>query len=100
MSDKRHTTLRPQGWLFGTFPDGRTVEFETVQCVHCGGAFVLQPGSGKIRGWCHNCNGFVCGPGCAACVPTEQLLENLEAGKPALHKPAIISTAGLSIPEG
>lgn len=52
----------------------------TVQCVHCGGQFAIQPGSGKIRGICTRCMGPVCGPGCNECVPVEVLLESMEKG--------------------
>jgi len=100
MSDKKRTTLRPHGWLFGFGPDGQTAEYETVKCVHCGGHFVLQPGSGRLRGWCVNCNGMICGPDCVECVPEEQLLLNLEAGRPADYKPIQVSTAGLIVPGG
>lgn len=54
----------------------------TIQCRHCGCHWVPQPGSGNVRGFCARCNGPVCGPKCAACVPVEVMLENLEAGRP------------------
>lgn len=62
----------------------------TLQCVHCGQHWTPQPGSGKVRGFCRNCMGPVCGPGCAECVPQEQLVENLEAGRPLDFKPTRI----------
>lgn len=65
-------------------------EIGTVMCVHCGGHFERKPGSGKIRGWCMNCSGFVCGPGCGECVPVEQMLENVEKGRPPNWKPTQI----------
>lgn len=71
--------------------DKALLEAGTVQCVHCGGHFVRRPGSGTVRGFCMNCNGFVCGPGCEACVPTEQLLENIEAGRPLAFRPILAS---------
>lgn len=58
-------------------------EIPMLQCVHCGSHFPRQPGSGKVRGWCVRCHGPICGPGCAACVPYEQQIENIEAGLPA-----------------
>lgn len=57
--------------------DGKEVA-ETAQCVHCDGHFVMVKGSGRIRGWCVNCNGFVCGPACAACIPWEKKMELME----------------------
>ncbi len=72
--------------------DRPLLEVATASCVHCGGAFPIQPGSGKIRGFCMNCNGPVCGPGCAACVPVEQYLQNLECGRPESFKPIHVFT--------
>ena len=57
--------------------DGRDVAI-TRQCVHCGDHFVSVRGSGATRGWCTRCNGIVCGPKCAACVPFEQQLLAME----------------------
>lgn len=71
--------------------DKAILETGTVQCCHCGGHFVRQPGSGKVRGWCMNCSGHVCGPGCAACVPAEQMLENMEQGRPDDFRPVVAS---------
>ena len=64
-------------------------EIPTLQCVHCGGHFPVQPGSGKVRGFCMRCRGPVCGPKCAECVPTEQLLENIEHGRPLDFRPIV-----------
>ena len=64
----------------------------TLSCCHCGLHFVVQPGSGRTRGFCMNCNGPVCGPACAACVPTEQFLDNLEKGRPVDYRPIIVPT--------
>jgi hypothetical protein len=68
----------------------------TVKCIHCGGMWEVKPGSGRVRGWCTKCNGPVCGPGCAACVPFERQLENVEAGKSA-NTPGPIR---VSVPRG
>mgnify|MGYP000849606095 CR=1 FL=1 len=93
MSDKRLTTLRPNGWLIGDFGDGHTVEYETVQCVHCGMHFPLMPGSGKIRGYCMRCAGPVCSPACAECIPTDRLLYCLETGKTPEQMPITVSVS-------
>lgn len=78
-----HGVLRPNGTLITTPGDGGRVTFrDTVQCKHCGCHWTHQPGSGKVRGWCCNCNGPVCGPQCAECLPFERWLENVEAGRP------------------
>ena len=52
----------------------------TQQCVHCGKHEMVIPGSGKKRGWCHYCKGFLCGKEiCKKCVPYEAQLEYAEA---------------------
>ena len=68
-------------------------EVATLQCVHCGGHWIPTPGSGRVRGFCQNCYGFVCGLGCQACVPTELLLENMEKGRPLDFKPICVPTS-------
>jgi hypothetical protein len=37
-----------------------------------------------------NCAGPVCGPGCAECIPTDLLLENMEQGRPLDFKPVVV----------
>ena len=61
---------------------GKMVEGATLSCCHCQATWVVKRGSGKLRGFCQNCNGFVCGPACAECVPIERRIENIEAGRP------------------
>lgn len=70
--------------------DRPILEVGTLSCCHCGGQWIPRPGSGVVRGFCQNCNGFVCGPGCAACVPVEQYLENMEKGRPDTFRPIIV----------
>lgn len=67
--------------------DKPILEAKTLQCCHCGGHWVSQPGSGKVRGFCMNCNGPVCGPKCAECVPLEKWLDEVEGTR----KPGQIS---------
>lgn len=66
-------------------------ETKTLQCCHCGGHWICQPGSGRIRGFCMNCNGPICGPSCATCIPTDLLLTNMEKGRPLDFKPIMVS---------
>lgn len=70
--------------------DKPLLQLATAQCVHCGGHFPIRPGSGRVRGWCMSCGGPVCGPGCASCVPLEQMLENYEEGRPLDYRPVIV----------
>lgn len=65
-------------------------EVATHQCAHCGGVWHAEPGSGKTRGFCMRCNGFICGPGCAECVPQELLVENIEKGRPLDFRPTVV----------
>lgn len=70
--------------------DKPLLEATTVQCVHCGGHYIPRPGSGNVRGFCMRCNGPVCGPGCAECVPVEVLLENYEKHRPLDFRPVMV----------
>lgn len=73
--------------------DRAVSEVPTLMCGHCGSHFEVRPGSGKVRGFCMNCARPVCGPGCEKCVPVEQMLENIEKGRPLDFKP-IVSPGG------
>lgn len=70
--------------------EGGIVEADTLQCVHCGCHWRVDPGSRKVRGYCSRCAGPVCGPGCQACVPAEVQLENLEAGRVIEFRPIAV----------
>lgn len=79
---------RISGELFTYAEDGRVTCEPTVMCCHCGGSWIPKKGSGRRRGICLLCNGYTCGcPECDACVPMEQMLENIESGKPLDHRP-------------
>jgi hypothetical protein len=69
--------------------DKPIMEADTLQCVHCSQHWWPQPGSGIVRGLCYACNGPICGPGCAKCVPTEVLLENYEKGRELDYRPIV-----------
>lgn len=60
--------------------DGRMVS-ETAQCVHCGSHEEIVHGSGKSRGYCPDCKGFVCGINYCMkyCSPFEARIEYSEA---------------------
>ena len=74
--------------------DRPILEVATVRCCHCGGHWVPKSGSGIERGWCQNCAGPVCSKACAKCVPWEQMLSNIEAGRPADYRPIIVPAGG------
>lgn len=84
------------GYLEARDPNSGKVVYEaaTLRCVHCGGHWVPQPGSGRVRGFCARCNGPFCGPGCQKCVPAEQQLENMEAGIDARTERKLILPSG------
>lgn len=86
----RCTVLRPNGYMVSTSPEEGIVEADTLQCVHCGCHWTVEPGSGKRRGYCSRCNGPVCGSKCKACIPAEQQLENMEQGRPLDFRPTIV----------
>lgn len=67
------------GYLIGT-GNFTTIERDTVQCVHCGMHYIVQPGSGKQRGFCLKCMGATCGQAqCHTCVTIAQRLDMHEA---------------------
>ena len=78
MSDFKHSTLHPKGIQIEEGPDIGIVTSDTVMCVHCGGHWTVDPKHARGRGFCWHCNGAVCGPQCAECVPRERQLEILE----------------------
>ncbi len=87
----KNTRLSPAGYATTTLPGGQVFEADTLQCVHCQAIWQIKPGSGNVRGYCLKCNGPVCSERCAKhCVPSEQLLENIEQGRPADFRPVIL----------
>jgi hypothetical protein len=64
------------GYHITVHPDKPAVERDTTQCVHCMKHWVVEPGSGKQRGWCSKCNGPHCGGrDCWVCVPFIKKIE-------------------------
>lgn len=87
----RPSLNRASGYFEATGLDGSFQSGETRQCCHCGGTWEYKPGSGNRRGYCPRCDGFTCGhPACGVCVPTEQLLENYEHGRPLDYRPIVV----------
>lgn len=101
--------------VFGELGSDKLIaEVMCYQCVHCGEQFPSKPhlssqvygpaeakkmqDAGKtMRGFCQNCNGPICGPNCAECVPEEQYLENIEYGRDPLFRPAFSSLSGATM---
>ena len=61
--------------------NGREQQQDTLQCVHCQMHWVVEPGSGRRRGWCFKCHGPSCGARrcTVGCVPWEKAMEEREA---------------------
>ena len=71
MIHRRHTASRPDGTIIVSSDMG-SVERDTVQCVHCGCQWTVQPGSGKRRNFCTFHVGPTCGePACDTCLRKE-----------------------------
>lgn len=65
------------------YDGGAEVQSDTAQCQHCSYTWQHTPGSGKRRGWCLRCHGFVCGrPCCEArgCVSKEEEMDQMSRG--------------------
>lgn len=54
---------KPSGYFQASTGDGIRIEGETHACCHCQYTWEYKPGSGIRRGWCLNCNTFMCGRG-------------------------------------
>ena len=52
---------KPNGYTSTATGEGKKVEGETRQCVHCQYTWQYQPGSGARRGFCLHCYGLICG---------------------------------------
>ena len=51
---------KPSGYYETYDENGKKIEGEHRQCVHCQYTWEYKPGSGTVRGWCNSCYGFVC----------------------------------------
>jgi len=68
---------------FEFYTEEGTKSFKSIQCLHCGSHYQVIPGSGKQRGYCLKCKGFLCGKeDCLKdCVPYEARIEIEEGNK-------------------
>lgn len=98
-----HASVKKPSGVLITTPEegGPEVQVDTVQCVHCGRHWVweravLEAMKGEL-GFCQRCGGITCGAACQACVPQEQQLENIEAGRPdwRTYRPIKVPISGL-----
>ncbi len=71
-----------EGYIIVTNADGwgKTEEYDSFMCCHCNRIIIVQPGSGKERGYCFNCDDMHCGgEQCWNCRPFEAWLDAMEA---------------------
>lgn len=92
---ERLSLIKPAGHCFETTLDGVLCEADTWQCNHCGGHERVVRGSGRLRGFCTNCGKYV-HPHCSVevtgkCVPQEQMVDNMDAGRPLDFRQIIVS---------
>ena len=81
---KSHSVLRPHATIIINDPGcNQERHMDVLTCVHCQRAWIVQPGSGRMRGFCGKCNGVTCGSRkCCDCLgPIEKRIELYEAGK-------------------
>lgn len=83
ISIPKHSLLRPKGTgilMDPVAPHEQQSDYN--QCVHCQKVWLVQPGSGKLRGFCMKCNGPICGPSCLECNGgMEKVNDDLMAGR-------------------
>lgn len=97
------TARRPAAWTVRNWTSGdlfgRQEEHDTRRCVHCQCHWEVIPGSGKVRGYCTNCNGDLCGKKACMehCYPFEKQLDDSEK---ELGSRVELSPGGLIVPEG
>ena len=74
------------GTLISTpYAGGPITQQDTVCCQHCSYSSVWVTGSEKWWSICQRCGGLRCGRECCqknGCIPQEQEIENMEAGRP------------------
>lgn len=76
--DNRKSVLRPSGTVIISSDIGE-LQADTCQCVHCQKTWVVQLGSGRVRGFCRDCAGPTCGaPGCFECDHFMKKIERAE----------------------
>lgn len=67
---------------------GRPQEAELLRCCHCEVMWKVEPGSGRKRGWCFQCNHVTCGLNtCVECRPFKRKLEAMRR-RAVLHEVA------------
>mgnify|MGYP001575938690 CR=1 FL=1 len=74
------------GYVIITGASG-TTEYDTHACPHCGGHFIIIPGSGRVRAFCQLCHAPICDKAkCLEHSPFAKRLDLVEAGKLPLER--------------
>lgn len=93
------SVLSPHGHFEYTGPYGEIQEGDTLSCCHCTRHWEVRLGSGRLRGWCSKCQAHTCGsPLCDVCIPRDQRLDNILAGKPELAPRPAMALVGGDVP--
>lgn len=76
----RSTSTRADAEVTTYDVNGRKIQYECLQCVHCQRTWRKVEGSGKKRGFCKHCMGPTCGKkGCETrCLPIEKRIDILQ----------------------
>ena len=94
---------KPHGHSVEFGPSGELIFNNLYTCCHCQYTWEAPTGSlggKKAGGFCGKCVGYICrNPDCLKeCIPVEQRLENVEAGKHFLTvKPTMVSVPDLDL---
>lgn len=63
--------------------EGKKLEAATITCKHCGGAFLKNPKRTRPRGYCRQCDHYICDPCTAAMVLPDYVHRCKEAQRDA-----------------
>lgn len=75
-----HGLHKAAGVAISTNFDGKDTENDTDQCVHCGGHWIVQKGSGRPHAFCSRCNGNTCSniKCLTECYPIQKRFDDVE----------------------
>ena len=102
---RKSSALHPDATLIILPADGsKELAAEFCACVHCQRIWHVGTAIGDMLaqkvefGFCAKCNGITCpNEKCQTCVPVEQWLENVEAGRAETFRPTRIAVPQLPI---
>lgn len=81
-------------------------ELPTFTCAHCAAIVVMNPMRTRERGWCWNCDAYLCDKaGCnAECFNQDKATEYALSGKPGgpflLRSPEGYTVSRITLPDG